>query len=86
MDDRKLILDLGGPAKVAALLGLNKAKGGVQRVHNWMARGIPPKEKLRRPDLFLPNFGPSAGPPQSQSPAVRLIGTIVEEKKQENHQ
>lgn len=52
MDDKKIIISLGGPAKVAELLGLNKA-GGVQRVHNWMTRGIPAKEKLKRPDLFL---------------------------------
>lgn len=51
-DDKKLITDLGGPTKVAELLGYEK-RGGVQRVHNWMSRGIPPKVKLERPDLFL---------------------------------
>jgi hypothetical protein len=56
MDDKKLIMNLGGPTKVAELLGLDKAKGGIQRVQNWITRGIPPKEKLARPDLFLPNF------------------------------
>jgi len=56
MDDKKLILKLGGPTKVAELLGLDKDKGGVQRVQNWMTRGIPPKEKLARPDLFLPDY------------------------------
>ena len=50
-DDRKLIESLGGPAKVAELLGYPK-QGGVQRVHNWMARGIPSRVKLERPDLF----------------------------------
>ena len=54
MDDKKLILALGGPTKVAVLLGFDTTKGGVQRVQNWMTRGIPPKEKLARPDLFLP--------------------------------
>lgn len=53
MNDKKIIISLGGPAKVAELLGLDKLKGGVQRVHNWLARGIPAKEKLKRPDLFL---------------------------------
>ncbi len=56
MDDKKLIEELGGPTKVAELLGYDKAHGGVQRVQNWMTRGIPPKEKLARPDLFLPDF------------------------------
>lgn len=56
MDDRKLILELGGPTKVAGMLGLDKTKGGVQRVQNWMTRGIPAKEKLARPDLFLPEL------------------------------
>jgi hypothetical protein len=59
MDDRQLILDLGGPTKVAVMLGLDKAKGGVQRVQNWMTRGIPPKVKLERPDLFLRHLGAS---------------------------
>lgn len=52
-EDKKIIISLGGPAKVAELLGLNKSTGGVQRVQNWMTRGIPAKEKLKRPDLFL---------------------------------
>lgn len=59
LDDKKTILDLGGPTEVARLLGLDTAKGGVQRVQNWMTRGIPPKEKLARPDLFLLNFPPA---------------------------
>lgn len=52
MDDQTLIDHLGGPAKLAELLGYDKA-GGVQRVDNWRRRGIPPKVKLERPDLFL---------------------------------
>jgi hypothetical protein len=50
--DKALIERLGGPAKVAELLGYEK-DGGTQRVHNWTARGIPAKVKLERPDLFL---------------------------------
>lgn len=57
--DRQLIVDLGGPAKVAELLGYDKDAGGVQRVHNWLARGIPPRVKLERPDLFLRDEMPS---------------------------
>jgi hypothetical protein len=51
--DKNLILSLGGPTKVCSLLGFDKAKGGAQRVQNWMTRGIPPKVKLDYPDLFL---------------------------------
>jgi hypothetical protein len=50
--DAALIDALGGPAKVAELLGYDKQRGGVQRVHNWLGRGIPPRVKLERPDLF----------------------------------
>lgn len=51
-DDKKQITMLGGPTKVAALLGYDK-HGGVQRVQNWMSRGIPSKVKLDRPDIFF---------------------------------
>lgn len=51
-DDKKLIEDLGGPTKVCELLGYEK-HGGVQRVQNWLTRGIPPRVKLDHPDLFL---------------------------------
>lgn len=57
MNDAELIQSLGGPAKVADLLGIDK-NGGVQRVFNWLSRGIPPKVKLERPDLFLPHLKP----------------------------
>lgn len=62
-NDKKLIENLGGAAKVAELLGYDK-QGGVQRVHNWMTRGIPPKVKLEHPGLFLNPDQPR------QSPAV----------------
>lgn len=51
-DDKKLIEGLGGPAKVARLLGYPE-ESGTQRVHNWLSRGIPAKVKLDHPDLFL---------------------------------
>lgn len=51
-EDKKLIERLGGPAKVAELLAYPK-HGGVQRVQNWMTRGIPAKVKLEHPALFL---------------------------------
>ncbi len=51
MSDSKLIDALGGPTRVAELLGYDKA-GGVQRVHNWRHRGIPARVKLERSDVF----------------------------------
>lgn len=59
--DAALIKRLGGPAKVAELLGYQK-HGGVQRVHNWCARGIPSRVKVERPDLFLPQPKQAAEP------------------------
>jgi len=50
-DDERRIRILGGPTRLAKLLGYDA--GGVQRVANWVARGIPAKVKLERPDLFL---------------------------------
>jgi hypothetical protein len=52
MTDADRIKSLGGPAKVAELLGLDKRAGGVQRVCNWMTRGIPAAVKLNHPELF----------------------------------
>ena len=49
--DKKLIDDLGGPARVAELLGYPK-HGGIQRVQNWTTRGIPAKVRLAHPQLF----------------------------------
>ncbi|MBT9495348.1 MAG: hypothetical protein IV107_24005 [Paucibacter sp.] len=51
--DAQLIEDLGGAAKVAALLGFDKTKGGVQRVHNWIDRGIPAAVKVAYPEIFM---------------------------------
>jgi hypothetical protein len=55
--DRELIQLLGGPTKLAELLGYKKP-GGVQRVQNWKDRGIPASVKLCRPDLFLRHLKP----------------------------
>lgn len=46
--DWELIQGLGGPLKVASLLGLKP-----QRVANWKQRGIPSLMKLDHPHLFL---------------------------------
>lgn len=53
MDDKTLIKTLGGPAKVARLLGYNLRAGGIQRVQNWLTRGIPPAVKIQHQDIFL---------------------------------
>lgn len=50
MSDKELIMGLGGPAKVAELLGFKKH--GVQRVQNWTTRGIPAQVRLDHADLF----------------------------------
>lgn len=50
--DSNLIDELGGPSKLAELLGFSKS-GGAQRVHNWRVRGIPPSVKLQFPNVFL---------------------------------
>lgn len=52
--DAALIAELGGPAKLAELLGYED--GGLQRVFNWTTRGIPSAVKLDHPELFLRDF------------------------------
>lgn len=68
--DKDLIDSLGGAAKVAALLGLEK-HGGVQRVHNWKTRGIPASVKISRPDLFMPQLATAASGVTAPSGASR---------------
>lgn len=51
--DAERIRSLGGPTEVAEMLGFDKAQGGVQRVQNWLTRGIPSKVKLDHPHIFL---------------------------------
>lgn len=70
-DDSKIIDDLGGAAKVAELLGYDVKHGGVQRVQNWKTRGIPPKVRLERPDLFgVPAAGGAARRATDPEPPV----------------
>ncbi|MBA1363704.1 helix-turn-helix domain-containing protein [Burkholderia sp. Cy-647] len=57
--DRQAIERLGGPARVAELLGYEKSHGGTQRVCNWLVRGIPAAVKVERPDLFMPDIASS---------------------------
>jgi len=49
--DAVLIDELGGPAKLARMLGFD-SEYGTQRVQNWKSRGIPFKVKYERPDIF----------------------------------
>lgn len=53
--DRKLIAELGGPSRVASMLGIDDK--GTQRVHNWMRRGIPAAVRVEHPHLFMPTPG-----------------------------
>jgi hypothetical protein len=59
-DDQKLIQELGGPLKVAELLGFEKY-GGVQRVQNWVTRGIPAQIKVDYPHIFMRDAQSKAG-------------------------
>lgn len=52
MTDAELIEFHGGPTKLAKRLGYPE-NGGVQRVQNWVKRGIPPAVKVKYPSLFL---------------------------------
>jgi hypothetical protein len=52
MTDADIIKSHGGPAQLARLLGYDMPHG-VQRVQNWLSRGIPSKVKVERPDIFL---------------------------------
>lgn len=66
--DRELIERLGGPTKVAELLGYQKF-GGVQRVQNWTTRGIPARVKLEHPEIFLDGGALLASQPESKPAA-----------------
>ena len=48
MSDKEKIEKLGGSTVVAEKIGYS-----VQRVQNWKLRGIPSKEKLKFPEIFL---------------------------------
>lgn len=88
-DDAALIEHLGGPARVAELLGYDKS-GGVQRVHNWRARGIPPRVKLQFPEIFLrrpddvvgpapvPQAGEAARPCEQPAPDSVALTEVAE--------
>lgn len=66
MTDSELIQSLGGPAKVASMLGYPK-HGGTQRVQNWLGRGIPPKVKVDHPEIFLGADGKELSKPDQSA-------------------
>lgn len=51
-EDAKLIREMGGPTKVAAILAAGP-KVSVQRVQNWLTRGIPSHIKVAYPHYFM---------------------------------
>lgn len=61
--DKELIEDFGGPTKLAVLLGYDKMRGGVQRVQNWMTRGIPARVKVDHRKIFLSKRKPRQATP-----------------------
>lgn len=64
--DAQIIEELGGPAKVAEILGYN-SEIGAQRVHNWKSRGIPAAVRLKHLDIF--GTSPGCDCPQQQEAA-----------------
>lgn len=66
--DKDLIVSLGGPTKLAQTLGYDTNNGGVQRVQNWMSRGIPPRVILDNPHVF--QFAAPPAPELAQSEAA----------------
>jgi hypothetical protein len=50
--DKAVIDELGGSTELARKLGLDPARGGVQRVENWKYRGIPAAVRLQHLRLF----------------------------------
>jgi len=81
--DRLTIERLGGPTKLAELLGYDKTSGGVQRIQNWTKRGIPSDVKLRWPELFLTELMDSikasddAQPPVGGENKTRKLARMV---------
>lgn len=43
---------LGGPTKVAEMLGLLGKPGAIQRVANWKRRGIPSRVLISNPEFY----------------------------------
>ncbi len=50
--EKNLIDIMGGPTKVAQLLGIVNEKGAIQRISNWKKRGIPAQVMLTHSKIF----------------------------------
>lgn len=61
--DAELISHMGGATKLAARLGYDLKKGGVQRVQNWKERGIPPGVERDNPWITRIRRALSRNPP-----------------------
>lgn len=70
--DAAIIHALGGPSKVAELIGIDK-RGGAQRVQNWLVRGIPSKVKVKYPHHFMPELATARA--STAQPATETIAT-----------
>jgi hypothetical protein len=73
MTDSEIISHYGGPTSFAKLLGLT-TPGSVQRVSNWVIRGIPADVKLQHPHLFGITIGAIAQAPELADPAASQAG------------
>lgn len=71
--DSDLIDSLGGPARLAELLGYDRTAGGTQRVHNWRTRGIPAAVRLAHPELFALAKQPADAAPQAGQGGRELV-------------
>lgn len=72
-----LIQALGGPTRVAELLGYDKRSGGVQRVANWARRGqIPPRVQLDHPHIFAAKGHESKQPVDDETGAAVNSGEV----------
>lgn len=58
--DAELIHALGGPTKVAKAISVDDKPVSVQRVQNWLERGIPSHVKVQFPKLFMPELAQQA--------------------------
>jgi hypothetical protein len=74
--DSETIDRLGGPSKLAKLLGYDSMRGGTQRIQNWKKRGIPADVKLKWPELFLTELLDRIKSGDTVEPTVKSIGRI----------
>ncbi|SCU73536.1 conserved hypothetical protein [Cupriavidus necator] len=68
--DWQIIEELGGATEVAKLLGYDKKRGGIQRVHNWRVRGVPSAVKVAHPGLFMKDVVSSLDASDDAQPPV----------------